>query len=234
MKKFELTTESIADYRLNLFRIKALISFGDVKAGDLGGYVEKEENLSQYGNAWVSENAMVFGNAFVCRDAIVSGYAIVCGNAWVSENAHVYGNARVYENAHVYGNTSVLGDACVYGNARVYGNANVSGYSNVCGNAYVYENAHVSCDANVFGDAKLLGDAHVCNDADYICFKGFGSLNRNTTMFKTKDGNICVSCGCFHGTLQEFEDKVKGRHGDSKFAREYLACVEAAKIHFEV
>ena len=80
----------------------------------------------------------------------------------------------------------------------------------------VYDNTHVSCNA------------------DYFCFKGFGSMNRNTTMYKKKDGNICVSCGCFHGTLQEFEEKVKVTHGDSKFAREYLACVEAAKIHFEV
>lgn len=150
MKKFELTTDSIDVNGVKLFRIKSLVDFGYVKAGTIGGYVEREENLSQNGNAWV------------------------------------YGNARVYDNAWVYGD------------ARVYDNADVHG------------------------------------DADYICFKGFGSMNRNTTMFKTKDGNICVSCGCFHGTLQEFEEKVKVTHGDSKFAREYLACVEAAKIHFEV
>ena len=72
-----------------------------------------------------------------------------------------------------------------------------------------------------------------CN-ADYICLKGFGSHNRSTTMFRTKSGNICVSCGCFSGTLQEFESKVKETHGKNKFAREYLALVEVAKIHFEV
>ena len=46
MKKFELTTDRIEENGTALYRIKALIDFGDVKASDLGGYVEKEENLS--------------------------------------------------------------------------------------------------------------------------------------------------------------------------------------------
>lgn len=47
MKKFELTTESITNVAgKKLFRIKALIDFGDVKAGEVGGYVEKEGNVS--------------------------------------------------------------------------------------------------------------------------------------------------------------------------------------------
>ena len=132
MEKFELTTDRIEENGTILYLIQALIDFWDVKAGDLGGYVEKKENLSQSVNA------------------------------------------------------------CVSGNARVYG------------------------------------------DADYIYSKGFGSHNRSTTMFRAKGGNICVSCGCFSGTLEEFESKVKETHGSNKFAREYLALVEAAKIHFEV
>lgn len=44
MKKFELTTEFITNaLGKKLFRIKALVEFGSVKAGELGGYAEKEE-----------------------------------------------------------------------------------------------------------------------------------------------------------------------------------------------
>ena len=39
---------------VTLFRIKALKSFGEVKKGDLGGYIENEDNLSRLSNAWVS------------------------------------------------------------------------------------------------------------------------------------------------------------------------------------
>ena len=74
MKKFKLTSEFIVDISgVKLFRIKALIEFGNVKAGDLGGYIEKEENLSHMGNAWVSGNARVSGDAQVFGDARVSG-----------------------------------------------------------------------------------------------------------------------------------------------------------------
>ena len=108
MKKFELTSEFITNiFGTKLFRIKALIEFGNVKAGELGGFVEKEENLSQDGNAWVYDSARVYDNARVCGDARVYDNACVCGDACV------YGDARV------------CGDACVYGDA---GYATVHGF----------------------------------------------------------------------------------------------------------
>lgn len=73
IKKFELDLSSkITFLGTELFRIKALISFSDVEKGELGGYVEKEENLSHSGNAWVYGDARVYGNARVYGDAEVS------------------------------------------------------------------------------------------------------------------------------------------------------------------
>lgn len=65
MKKHELTDDTITVGGRILHRIKALKSFSDVEEGDLGGYVEKEDNLNQSGNARVSENARVYGDAWV-------------------------------------------------------------------------------------------------------------------------------------------------------------------------
>ena len=93
MKKYELTDETIDVSGTTLHRIKALKDFGNVKKGELGGYVESERNLSQEGNCWVC------GNAKVCGDAKVCGNAKVYGNAWVYGNAEVCGNARVYGDA---------------------------------------------------------------------------------------------------------------------------------------
>ena len=84
IKKFELDLSSkITMFGIELFRIKALISFDNVKKGELGGYVEKEENLSHSGNAWV------YGDARVSGDARVYGNARVSGDAWVSGDARV-------------------------------------------------------------------------------------------------------------------------------------------------
>ena len=118
--KFKLTSETKTWFGRTLFRIEALIDFGSVKAGDKGGFVEAEENVSHDGKAWVYDDAWVSGNAWVYGDARVYG------NAWVYGDAPVYGDAQVYGDACVYGNAQVYGDACVSGNACVSGDACVS------------------------------------------------------------------------------------------------------------
>ena len=143
MKKFELTSEFVTNiFGVKLFRIKALVSFNSVSKGDLGGYIEKEENLDHKGDAWVYDNAKVYGNAWV------------------------------------------------YGNAKVSGNK------------------------------------------DYSCSNGFGRYGRNTTFFRTRDGGVTVSCGCFTGTIEEFRDKVKETHKDTKLAKEYLLLADLMEYHF--
>ena len=102
-KKYEFTgetkTEVLFGETVVFHRIRALISFGTVNAGEIGGWIESENNLDESGNAWVF------------------------GNAWVSGNAQVRGNARVSGNAQVRGNARVRGNALVYGDAQVDGNA---------------------------------------------------------------------------------------------------------------
>src|SRR3990167_6886502 len=88
-KKFELFGDVETKFGVDVQRVRALRDFGDVKKGDVGGFVEKESNLSHDGDAWVCGNAEVFGNAKVSGDAKAYGNARVCGNA------RVYGDARV-------------------------------------------------------------------------------------------------------------------------------------------
>ena len=63
--KFKLTANKKQSFGITLFQIEATASFGDVIKGELGGYVEKKENLSEDGDAWVSGDALVSGNARV-------------------------------------------------------------------------------------------------------------------------------------------------------------------------
>lgn len=82
MKKYELTAETMSIGSTTLHRIRALVDFNDVKAGDLGGWIEKESNLNQDGRAWVYGNAMVYGDARVCGDARISNNE---GILWISK-----------------------------------------------------------------------------------------------------------------------------------------------------
>lgn len=100
MNKYKLTDKTKDFAGITLYQIKALKDFAEVKKGDLGGWIEKESNLSQYGDAWV------FGNARVCEDASVFGNARVSGDAWVSGNAKVNSKIKVIGDFGFYVNTA--------------------------------------------------------------------------------------------------------------------------------
>ena len=96
MKKYVLLADDTIEFcGRTLHRIKACKDFGNVKSGELGGYIESENNLSQVGDCWVYDNALVYGNARICGNAQVYGNACVYDSAWVYDNARVYGNAEI-------------------------------------------------------------------------------------------------------------------------------------------
>ena len=70
-KKYEFTGETKVVFGINFKQIRAIINFGCVVAGEIGGWIECEENLSQSGDAWVSGDARVSGNAWVSGNAEV-------------------------------------------------------------------------------------------------------------------------------------------------------------------
>src|ERR1700741_5273104 len=82
-----------------LFRIRALRDFGQVRAGQLGGYIEAERNLSHDGNAWIYDNAVVRDEAQIDKDAEVHHFATVKDNAKVSCSAKIFGYAAIFNRA---------------------------------------------------------------------------------------------------------------------------------------
>ena len=202
-KKYKLTDETINVNGKTLYRIKSLKDFGNVKKGDKGGFVEKEENLSQSGDCWVYDNAKVYNNAKVFDYADIYGNAEVFGNAIVSGNARVYGNAKVYHYAMVYDNAEVCDNAIISGNAEVYH------YAAVYGNA------------RVFGNAEICGKAEIANDLDYIVFKNWWSSGRYFTW--TRSNNMW-KVGCFYGTSNELIEKAYRDSNES--GKEYERVVK--------
>jgi len=93
--KYELTTTFIEYNNKKLYQIKALKDFSDVKAGDLGGYIEKESNLSQEDNCWIYDEAKIYG------DARIYGNARIFGNDRVYPE--VYSYIQVFQNPEIFG-----------------------------------------------------------------------------------------------------------------------------------
>ncbi|WP_390399960.1 hypothetical protein, partial [Alistipes indistinctus] len=72
----------------------------------------------------------------------------------------------------------------------------------------------------------------VSNDNEHCGFDCFGSANRHTHSYKTKSGKIEITCGCFRGSIEEFEKQIKETHRGNEFERQYIAIVEVIKIKF--
>jgi carbonic anhydrase/acetyltransferase-like protein (isoleucine patch superfamily) len=215
MKKYEFTDNKIVLPNGNeLKQIKALIDFGSVKAGALGGYIEKESNLSHKGSAWVSDNAMVFGNARVFS------------NARVFDNAQIFGYAEIYNSARVFDDAEIFGDARVFGSAWVFGDAEI------CNSARVFGNAQVCGSAKVYGNVWICSGARVYNDADYYFISPIGSRDDSVTFYRTQSG-ISVLCGCFCGTLDEFAKAVKKKHSNNEHGKIYQLLIKIAKLRIK-
>ena len=228
MKKYELTEETINVFGKTLHRIRATRDFSNVHAGDLGGFIENELNLSHDRDTWVYGNAWAYGEARVYGNALVSGEARVYGNALVGGDARVGGNALVSGDARVGGNASVSGDARVEGKALVGGDARVEGNALVSGNARVGGNALVSGNARVYGEARVKGPR------DIYWISCIGSRDGTTTFFRNANNGISVSCGCFYGTIDEFAAAVTKTHGDNEHAQAYRHAIEIAKLRIKL
>lgn len=226
MKKYEILMDeenTIVVYGKTLHRIKALKDFGDVKKGDIGGYIENEYNLSQEGDCWIYDDAMVFDNARVYSHAKVYDGAKAYSNAKVYGNAILYGNAIVCDNAMVYGNSRVYGNARVFGNAKVYDNAEIYGNAKVCDNAKVYGNARV-CNIKIQGTVSSNFD-------DIIEIQNPKGRLVTCTLHEDK---ILYTLGCQSEIDEEtFKDRIENEDGgieNNPHRKYYYKIIEASKI----
>ena len=217
-KHFKLTEETkVNEAGVTLHRIMATRDTRHAKAGEKGGFIEKEENLG--GEAWVDNNAEVWGEAFVYCYAYVSGNARVYGNAqiydyaWVGEDARVYDNARIYDSAYVGGQGKVHGQTEVEGMAAVTDEAEVTGH------------------ARVVGWAKIGRRAFIEHLRDYCVFQGFGRWKDcPLTAFREKNGEVGVLFEHYSETLEGFTALI----GDAPSGQTLRAIIEVIKLHFKL
>lgn len=152
-----------------IHRIRAKKDFGDVKKGDIGGWIENEENLDSTGDCWVYDQSIVCEWAVVYGDAKIKGKAKVFGSARIYDSAIVQDSAIVFENAHINNHAIVRQNAKIYGDANVegevYGKAIISGHADIFPPSKVFGNACVTGHAKARIGASISGNAKVCDCA---------------------------------------------------------------------
>lgn len=233
-KKYILTDETRLVEGRTLHRIKALRDFDGgfikVKAGELGGWIQCEENLSHEGTAWVFDNACIMDSGKIVNSAKVYNTAIVRDKAVVADTALVSEHALIRDTAVVFGHTLVRGNAIVGGTSGVFGNAYVDGHAYIRGDAKIYEDAVVTGDTTVItGRATVCGATHidggmvtkniyVCGapvlvgsqicifeNEHYLVVGGHARLDMCLTFARTNDCRIRLISSNYTGDIEDYK-----------------------------
>ena len=85
-------------------------------------------------------------------------------------------------------------------------------------------NLSQSDDAWVYGNARVYGTRH------YLNLGPIGSRDGYTTIYRNKSKKAIVVCGCFLGSLDEFERAVHEKHAGTKYCDEYIALIQMARL----
>ncbi len=169
-EKYEITDIAHEKYPF-LHRVRALRDIGkEVKAGDLGGFVEHEDNLSSEpgDDAWVYDNAIVAGRGRVDMGTVLKVRAIVCDQGYASHGSVLFGDARVEDDAYIRG-------ATMFGSARASGQSMVLAAPDdpecapkLSGHCCVY--GKVTGKVHILGSAVVISGEEVCNSSQDMIF----------------------------------------------------------------
>ena len=98
-------------------------------------------------------------------------------------------------------------------------------------NLYGANLRNANLDGANLRNANLDGEGMLSSSEDILLVGNIGSRQGYTIIYNTDKG-IFVKCGCFFGTIVEFEAKVEQKHKGTRHERDYKALVEFAKIKF--
>ena len=208
-------------HRIESLKDFTLINGKEIHKGDLGGWVENENNLSQEDLCWIYEECKMYENARR------SGNSIGYGNSRQHGNSQQYGDSQQSGNSKQFGHSLQLGRSLQFGNSQQYGN------SHQYGNSQQYENSQQFGHSRQSGNSKQFGNSKADKD---MCLSG-------NSLFETKDDiviltsptsgrqitigsdkNICT--GCFDGSswwlIDERRVKIPEYHWAFSLHRQLL------------
>ena len=173
-QKYEITDIAHGEYPF-LHRIRALRDIGDkVKAGDLGGFVECEANLSLEpgDDAWIFDDAIACEDSHVDKGSRLFGDVVVYGNALISQGSSLSGHARAEDCAYIRG-AELCGHARASGNSMVLDSPDTGRAPILSETCVVY--GTVLGDVHIMGDVVVLGSEKVANETpDTLVINGQG------------------------------------------------------------
>ena len=257
--KYELTEDSreikIDEKIIKLHRIRALEDYSKVKKGDIGGWVESEDNLDLFcGYSWIYDDAIVCGNAIASGYCQIRENAIITDNAEIRDFAKISGNVKIFDNciickhAEIADNVIISGKCCISGetevnkNVRISGNVFIHGYSSVItDNVQIMDNVEIDAvkdyttgeklkienDVILAENCKILGTVNICGRA-YI--HGYAKIDGDAHI--SGDSEVYDCAKITDNCKVKGKSKIYGRAVLKNFAEVVDASVfDDAKLH---
>lgn len=169
--KYILTSASIEFNGRILYRIRAMKDFGNVRKGDIGGYIESSNNLSHEGTCWVYQDGKIMDEAILADDATVSGNAILKDRAVVYDNARVFEDCIVENDSFIYESAWCFGSSTIKSRAKICGSARIHGQSIIKGDTHISQNVIVAGTSILAGHTVLTGNSCIIDmevESSYI------------------------------------------------------------------
>ena len=208
-RHYEMTNESMVYNGHTLYRIKSRSNFfvdrTFVKAGMLGGWIEKYDNLSDM--AWVDNEAKVFGDAKVSGNALIKDCAVVCDNAQVCNDSIVGSFANISGHAIVdmrYGG-NITNKAKISGNAEIKGTPFIGGRAKIRDNARIFDDVRIKGDTIITDNAVICGISTVMGNAHIGGKSHISGYSLITDKVKVKNATL-MSCTIKKDTIIAFDN----------------------------
>ena len=228
-KKYEILLDDAIEYEGKiLYRIRALITFVDINdniinAGELGGYIENEDNLSQEDKAWVYDKSKVYGDTII-RNSIINNSTI--NNSTIKDSIIVDSDIR----------DSTIEDSTIDDSIVEYVTLENSDIrSSTIVDSFIRDSVlreSIIKNSITIKDRRLTGEIA-------IPFKDIFKhqcKNRMLTAILTEDDKILYSIGCQKNiTEKEFIDRIYNDDGGlekNPHREEYLRLIPLINIYF--
>lgn len=230
--KFLRRTRLVNGFKLR--QIVAVRDFGSVKAGDLGGFIEKEDTLSHHDTCWIDADSFVYGDSLISRDSQIKNSTL---NSVEVVASHVFDSTlkEGYLEHSVVALNSHLQDITINHSLL----AEVRGNNPLC----VRDSCLWLCSTRLprnIPRRAFIDTAYSCSGPESFVFQisPIGSEAGQLVIapiIENEEWAWGVIRGCFTGTLAEFTAKVREVHGKRSAAgKQYLSFIEWFLAHYRL
>ena len=219
MEKYEILMdkENTIEWKGHtLHRIRALRDFGDIRKGDIGGFVENENNLSHKGNCWIYDDAKAMD------DSIMYDNSRICDKSELHDDSRMYNYTRMYDYSELHNNSIMNDDSEMHDISKMYGNSIMYDYSEMYG------------DSELNNQVKLYGKLFSKVD-EFIEIQN--PEGRIVTCIRRGD-KVLYNVGCQGEITEEtFRWRIENEDGGLKqnpHRAYYYKIIEMAKLYFDI